>query len=84
MELIQIRSEVGSDGILSLNVPLGEKRARTEVLVTIAEVQAAIANARPVVVNDWHSFVAQTYGSCADLGLDEPDDLPLQDRSFDG
>jgi hypothetical protein len=84
MELIQIRSEVGSDGILSLNVPLGEKRARTEVLVTIAEVEAAMANSRPVVVNDWHSFIAQTYGSCADLGLDEPDDLPLQDRSFDG
>jgi hypothetical protein len=81
---MQIRSEAGSDGILSLNVPLGEKRARTEVLVTIAEVEAAMANSRPVAVNDWHSFIAQTYGSCADLGLDEPDDLPLQDRSFDG
>jgi hypothetical protein len=84
MELLQIRSEVGSDGILSLCVPLGEKRAHTEVMVTIAEVGTATAKSRPVVVDDWHSFIAQTYGSCAGLGLEEPDDLPLQDRSFDG
>ena len=84
MEPIQIRSEVGSDGVLSLSVPLGEARAHTEVVITIAEVAAAPASSRPVVVDNWHRFIAQTYGSCAGLGLEEPDDLPLQDRSFDG
>jgi hypothetical protein len=83
MHPIQIRSEVGSDGILSLQVPMGEERARMPVIVTISEVDQRATCCRPVPVDDWHSFVAATYGSCAGLGLEEPDDLPLQDRSFD-
>ncbi len=83
MEPIQIRSEVGSDGILSLHVPMGEGRARMPVVVTISDAEADQNGRRPVPVGDWHQFVAQMYGSCADLGLEEPDDLPLQDRSFD-
>lgn len=82
MEPIQIRSEVGSDGMLSLRVPMGQDRAHMEVEITIAE--AARTRTRPIIVDDWHTFIAQTYGSCADLGLEEPVDLPLQDRSFDG
>lgn len=27
--------------------------------------------------SDWHEFVSRTYGSCAGLGLEEPEDLPL-------
>jgi hypothetical protein len=70
MEPIQIRSEVGSDGILSLQVPMGEERAHMEVVVTIAGIDQA--NKRPLLVDDWHGFVTQTYGSCAGLGLVEP------------
>ena len=29
--------------------------------------------------SDWHEFVQRTYGSCAGLGLEEPDDLPLSE-----
>jgi hypothetical protein len=83
MEPIQIHSEVGSDGVLSLQVPMGQERARMPVVVTISPVEGERCGTRPVAVEDWHSFVAQTYGSCAGLGLEEPEDLPLQDRSFD-
>ncbi len=31
---------------------------------------------------DWHAFVERTYGSCAALDLQEPDDLPLQQRDW--
>ena len=84
MQPIQLRSEVGSDGVLSLQVPMGEDSAQMEVVVTIAGVEDEAAHFRPVTVNDWHTFVAQTYGSCADFGLEEPADLPLQDRALNG
>jgi hypothetical protein len=29
---------------------------------------------------DWRTFLAETYGSCADLDLQEPEDLPPQQR----
>ena len=31
---------------------------------------------------DWHAFVERTYGSCAAFGLEEPDDLPPQQREW--
>ena len=63
---------------------MGEESAHRELVVTIAGVDDEPMRVRPVTVNDWHTFVAQTYGSCEGLGLEEPDDLPLQDRSLDG
>ena len=75
MGIIRLNSRVGSDGVLSLYVPLGAADANTDVVVTI---QSAVAEPREL--SDWHEFVAQTYGSCADLGLDEPADLPLDER----
>jgi hypothetical protein len=81
MEPVQIQSEVGSDGVLLLQVPLGEEHARMPVVVTIVGLED---NGRPVRVTDWRQFVRETYGSCASLGLEEPMDLPLQDRTWDG
>lgn len=31
--------------------------------------------------SDWRAFVERSYGSCAGLGLSEPDDLPIQERN---
>lgn len=74
---IRIQSRVGNDGVLSLRVPIGADEANREVTVTISPANGDGSNA---VAADWHEFVRQTYGSCAGLGLDEPPDLPLQDR----
>ncbi len=74
MKTVQLESEVGPDGVLSLHVPLGTSEAHTRVIVTIAPLRETNGSEG----SDWHEFVERTYGSCAGLGLEEPQDLPLQ------
>jgi hypothetical protein len=76
MEAIQFESEVGSDGVLSLRVPLRPVDANTRVIVTIQPLVPS-SSGLDEEQQDWHSFVQRTYGSCAALGLEEPADLPL-------
>jgi len=76
METIQFESEVGSDGVLALRVPLQPADANTRVIVTIQPL-APSSSGHGEEREDWHSFVQRTYGSCAALGLEEPADLPL-------
>jgi hypothetical protein len=78
VKTVQIESEIGSDGVLSLNVPLGTSDANTKVRVTIEPLDRRAGRA----AEDWPAFVDRTYGSCANLGLDEPDDLPPQPRDW--
>lgn len=80
MKTVQLESEVGADGILSLKIPFGTDEAQKRVLVTIQPVPAEIAGDASVA--GWHAFVAQTYGSCAGLGLEEPEDLPVEHRQW--
>jgi hypothetical protein len=67
---IQFHSKVGSDGILTLNLPLGLDQAESEVLVTIAPLTP---QAPSPPGDDWHAFLRETYGSCAGLGLERPE-----------
>jgi len=70
IQSIQIQSRVGSDGVLSLRVPLNPDDADSEVLITIEPVAKIAAN--QVAAKDaWHQFVESAYGSCAGLGLRE-------------
>jgi hypothetical protein len=81
MKSIQMESEVGADGVLELRVPLGMDDARTRVVVTIRPLPEAEPQ-RAHDCSDWHLFVQRTYGSCDGLGLEEPPDLPLQQRDW--
>ena len=81
MKSIQLESEVGADGVLELRVPLGLGDARTRVVVTIEGLPQAEHHLTSAP-SDWHAFVERTYGSCAGLGLEEPPDLPLQQRDW--
>lgn len=81
MKSIQLESEVGADGVLELRVPLGLGDARTRVVVTIEGLPQAEQHLASTP-SDWHEFVERTYGSCAGLGLEEPPDLPLQQRDW--
>ena len=76
MKAIQLESQVGDDGVLSLLVALGPTEARSRVIVTIALSPSRMPTALPDS-SGWHEFIARTYGSCAGLGLEEPADLPL-------
>ena len=75
MKNIQLQTEVGPDGVLNLCVPLGLEDAKTPVVVTIRSLAADLKI--PSEQLEWHEFVRQTYGSCAGLGLEEPEDMPL-------
>ncbi len=81
MKSVQLESEVGVDGVLELRVPLGVNDARTRVIVTIQPLPGP-SPACDSSDSDWHDFVERTYGSCAGLGLEEPPDLPLQQRDW--
>jgi hypothetical protein len=74
---IQIVSHIGTNGVLSLEVPEGF--SNTDVLVTV---QPLALGTREAVADttDWKTFLAETYGSCADL--DEPEDLLPQQRDW--
>ena len=69
VETIQFQSRVGKDGVLDIHVPLGDVEAGTEVLVTIHSLPKT-ATRQILNRSHWHQFVEDTYGSCADLGIE--------------
>jgi hypothetical protein len=72
MRPIQVESEVGADGVLHLCIPVGVSEAKTRVVVRIEPCSRDDNIARVPA-----SSTDELYGSCVDLGLDEPPDLPL-------
>lgn len=72
MQPIQLESEVGPDGMLHLCIPVGVSEARRRVVVRV----------EPYFGDEQAAAEDDLYGSCADLGLEEPADLPLRDVNF--
>lgn len=68
-EPVEFKSRVGSDGVLNLRLLLGEAVAGADVVVTVRPVSKTDA-APELDPSEWHRFVDETYGSCADLGLE--------------
>ena len=68
-ETIEFQSRVGEDGVLDLHVPLGEMGAGADVVVTIRRVSNPTVF-QPMDAEQWHRLVGESYGSCADLGLE--------------
>ncbi|HET6246925.1 MAG TPA: hypothetical protein VFE47_04435 [Tepidisphaeraceae bacterium] len=68
-QTIQFQSRVGSDRTLEFHVPLQDMEPGDEVLVTIRRL-APDSPARRIGPAEWHRFVEETYGSCADLGME--------------
>ncbi len=79
MTQTEIKSRVGSDGVLKVDIPVGLAEANRDVVVTIKPLPTCHPSTE--TAQDWKDFVAETYGSCVGLGLEEPDDLPLQQRN---
>ena len=79
LKTVQIESEIGSDGVLLLSVPLSTSDANTRVRVTIEPLEAQTEAEEA----DWATIVDQTYGSCAGLGLEEPPDPPPEQREWE-
>jgi hypothetical protein len=71
-DAIQFHSRVGDDGVLHVQVNLGRTEASKEVVVTVAPLPDS-SDMLPPDSQSWQEFVVATYGSCAGLGLERPD-----------
>lgn len=71
-DAIQFHSRVGDDGVLNVQVNLGRTEASKEVVVTVAPLPDSNESS-PNSSQSWQEFVAATYGACAGLGLERPD-----------
>jgi len=72
---IQIHSRVGKDGVLQVRVPFKPADAGKDMLVTITPAHDSPKNGL-----NWQQFLDSTYGSCADLGLERPDQGDSEQR----
>ena len=72
---IQIHSRVGKYGVLQVRVPFRPADAGRDMLVTITPAHDQSKDGL-----DWQQFLDSTYGSCADLGLDRPDQGSFEKR----
>ncbi|MDZ8236093.1 MAG: hypothetical protein RMZ69_02780 [Nostoc sp. ChiQUE01a] len=68
MESIKIRSYVGEDGVLHLDIPVEMKETELEVTVTLKPIkkQTASLEEEKLTQLEWHEFIDKTYGCLAD------------------
>jgi hypothetical protein len=78
-DAIQFHSRVGDDGILNVQVDLGRAEAQKQVVVTIEPTPAG-EPADQAAAMAWPDFVERTYGSCAGLGLERPEQGDFESR----
>jgi hypothetical protein len=63
METIKVKTHVGSDGILKLELPVGFPNTELEVVVVV---QSAPAQSNQFDRAEWLAFIESTAGSLAD------------------
>jgi hypothetical protein len=69
MQTIKLRSHVGEDGILHLDIPLNMKGTDLEITMTVEAVKTnnnSGDSAQDLSQLSWHEFIEKTAGSCAD------------------
>ncbi|BAY78723.1 hypothetical protein NIES25_51990 [Nostoc linckia NIES-25] len=68
MKSIKIRSYVGEDGVLHLDIPLEMKETELEVTVTLKPIkkQTTFLEEEKLSQLGWHEFIDKTYGCLAD------------------
>lgn len=79
MDIIQLHSHIGPDGVLTIRVPVDRAEADKDVLVTIQSLTDDDKE-QAKDTSDWHQFVKETYGSCAGLGLKRYEQGVLEQR----
>jgi hypothetical protein len=69
---IRFYSRVGDDGVLNVQLNLGQAEARKDVVITIKPLMDADhKNARTPSMS-WSDFIDRTYGACAGQELERP------------
>jgi hypothetical protein len=64
MTRIEIHSRIGSDGVLTVRLPLGPAEANREVKVIVEAAEAT--DKKTQTAEEWRRFVEETAGSIAD------------------
>jgi hypothetical protein len=77
-QTLEFHTRVNKDGSVDLHVPVAGVEAGTEVIVTIRP--AARSSPPQMDLAQWHRFVDETYGSCADLNLERQPQGALETR----
>jgi hypothetical protein len=73
MERIDLKAHVGEDGILRLEIPIGQ--ANVDVLVRVYyHIQ------RTMTPEEWQAFIDSTYGSLADDPIERGDQGEIRVR----
>jgi hypothetical protein len=65
MTLVEIKSRVGSDGVLTVSVPLGPSEANREVKVTVEPTEIS-PSSLTAMQDNWHEFVKNMAGCISD------------------
>lgn len=74
MNPIIVKSKVGSDGVLHLDLSLGVEDAERDVVVTVEP-------ARPEMTQEeWRAWVESMAGSITDPNFERPPQLPYEER----
>lgn len=76
--LIQFQSRVGDDGVLNVQLNLGQAEAKKDVKITIEPVSGEVGQ-QPEAMS-WPDFVERTYGAWAGLRLERPEQGSLEKR----
>ncbi len=70
METVKVRTHIGTDGLLKLEMPVGAENVDAEVIVIYA-IQPKTKDQE-----DWEAFINRTYGILADDPIERPPELP--------
>ncbi len=81
MTRIELRTRIGPDGILTLNVPAGISEANREVTVIVEPVDAAVRKTGKMTPEEWKRFVDEIAGAWkGDLQRPDQGDLEIRDQ----
>ena len=78
MTRIQIKSRVGSDGVLTLKVPLGREEADREVIVNVESADSDRSTSTNQ--DEWSQFIRETAGQWQGEPLERPDQGEFEKR----
>lgn len=79
MSLLEVQSQIGPDGVLSLSIPTGKENANMAVRVMIVPVEA-VDKRKPMTQEEWQQFILETAGSIDDPTFVRPDQGTYEQR----
>jgi hypothetical protein len=81
MESIKLKSHVGDDGVLQIQIPVGFKNEDLEVMVIFQRLKSRDRNSATLESRGWQpGFFEEVIGSWEGEPLERPEQLPYETR----